>query len=331
MAPRGASTTRRGRNVIKVNALVLAAGAASRFGIPKPLLPAGARHTLLSRVLELALGAVSGEVRVVLGREAALAEHHLKGWLKPRQDRVRLVRNSEYARGLSSSLKAGLETLGQDTPVLVLLADQPALTPERLADLISTYHYANHSANHEGRVLAVAAAVGGEQRTPVVLGPELLAEVRALTGDSGARKVLARHAARLRLLEWREGLWSTDVDSWQDYQRLALALDWQGDPTPSLPQARALPPGLVEAARQALALKPAPYLKADTLLIAYPCTAAVYGLPAGTLDHPDAVALNAVALNAVAAGKAEHQEDYLHLLRRAALTLLRQAKADGRG
>ncbi len=322
MAPRGASTTRRGRNVIKVNALVLAAGAASRFGIPKPLLPAGAGHTLLSRVLELALGAVSGEVRVVLGREAALAEHHLKGWLKPRQDRVRLVRNSEYARGLSSSLKAGLETLGQDTPVLVLLADQPALTPERLADLISTYHYANH----EGRVLAVAAAVGGEQRTPVVLGPELLAEVRALTGDSGARKVLARHAARLRLLEWREGLWSTDVDSWHDYQRLALALDWQGDPTPSLAQARALPPGLMAAARQALALKPAPYLKADTLLIAYPCSAAVYGLPAGTLGHPDAVALNAVA-----AGKAEHQEDYLHLLRRAALTLLRQAKADGRG
>jgi hypothetical protein len=80
------------------------------------------------------------------------------------------------------------------------------------------------------------------------------------------------------------------------------------------------------AARQALALKPAPYLKADTLLIAYPCSAAVYGLPAGTLGHPDAVALNAVA-----AGKAEHQEDYLHLLRRAALTLLRQAKADGRG
>jgi molybdenum cofactor cytidylyltransferase len=323
-----------------VNALVLAAGAASRFGIPKTLLPAGAGETLLSRVLELALEAVDGDVAVVLGREARLAEYEVKRALgvNPETDRVGLVMNPDYRQGLSGSLKAGLSALSHHEATLVLLADQPALRLDQLEELVNAYR--------QGDVLAASAAERGEQRPPVVLGPELLPEVLALEGDAGARGVLARHADRVRLLEWGEGLWSADVDGWEDYRRLALALGWHEEATPSLPITRELPPGLLEAARHVTG--PAPRLTPEVLLVAYPpvpeprsrlqvpvpeprsrlqvpvpeprsrlrvVDAAFYRLEAGTLGE----------FRAIAAGSAETPGDYLGLLRRAALSLLRDA------
>lgn len=296
-----------------VNALVLAAGAASRFGVPKVLLPAGGGETLLSRVLGLALETARGQVVVVLGREAALAGAEVERWLGAKSaawgERLRSVVNPNYARGLGLSLRTGILVLEPSEPVLVLLADQPALTRERLEGLVVAYR--------QGGALAAAPTALGEQRPPVVLGPELLPELlvpsREVGGDVGARKLLARHAARVRWLEWGEGLWSADVDSWESYRELAWALAWQDDPAPSLPVVHELPPGLLEAARRALDEAPAPYLAPEVLVVRHPVPAALYSLSAGALP----------GLRAVAAGGAESARGYLCLLRRAALTLVR--------
>lgn len=292
-----------------MNALVLAAGKASRLGVPKLLLPAGPNETLVSRAVAAALAAVSGRVAVVIGREAALMRAEVmrcSTWQpahQRHQQRLVLVENPNFQAGLSTSLKAGLHALGLEESILVLLADQPALEPKCLELLVASYRSAEH--------LAVAAACRSEVRPPVVFAPELLPEVLATSGDEGARKVLARHRARVRLVEWGEGIWFSDVDSWEDYRRLVRACGWHHEATPRLLLRSPLPPGALHAARRALAQGLPPYLRPDTLFLPFSCPSGLYSLPA-PLGSTHQLAL----------GPAATAEAYLALLRRAALTLL---------
>lgn len=202
-----------------MEALILAAGKASRFGLPKFLLPAGPGQVLLTRVLGAALPVVGGQVGVVLGRAEDEARLALAGWLPPVEvARVRVVGNPDYAEGLSTSLGRGVTELGKTEPILVLLADQPALGTAKLGELISVYESTGG--------WAVSAAENGEPKPPVVLGPELLRQVEGLEGDQGAKPLFRRYPERVRLLEWGAGEWFTDVDTWETYTGLARSQGW---------------------------------------------------------------------------------------------------------
>jgi len=148
-----------------MDALILAAGKASRLGLPKFLLPAGPGYVLLTRVLELALQTADGQIIVALGREEDKARWVLDNWMWPENaGRVLLVSNPDYKAGLSTSLRKGVEQLPGSRGVLILLADQPALDAEKLRQLRKPYE--------SGDVWAVSAAENGEPKPPVMLGPE---------------------------------------------------------------------------------------------------------------------------------------------------------------
>lgn len=109
-----------------VVALVLAAGASSRFGSPKLL--AGLRgRPVLQHTLDAVAAAGLDDVVVVLGADAEAIERAI-AWRAERR-----VVNPRPADGLSSSLRVGLdaavEVPGADA-VLVVLGDQPALRPD---------------------------------------------------------------------------------------------------------------------------------------------------------------------------------------------------------
>jgi len=110
---------------VTVVALVLAAGASSRFGSPKLLAPLGDRP-VLQHTLDAVAAAGVDDVVVVLGAEASAVEAAI-AW----RDERRVV-NPRPDDGLSSSLRVGLdaavEVPGADA-VLVLLGDQPAVRP----------------------------------------------------------------------------------------------------------------------------------------------------------------------------------------------------------
>jgi molybdenum cofactor cytidylyltransferase len=112
--------------MMRVAGLVLAAGAATRFGSPKQLAPLDGRP-LLQHPLDALAAAGIDDVLVVLGAEAAAIEAGM-AWRGER----RLV-NEQPGDGLASSLRIGLEAAAQDPTVdavLVVLGDQPGLRPE---------------------------------------------------------------------------------------------------------------------------------------------------------------------------------------------------------
>jgi CTP:molybdopterin cytidylyltransferase MocA len=109
----------------RIAAVVLAAGAAMRFGAPK-------QRLLLPRVLERLAESPVDEIVVVEGAYDLCVDST--------QGALRLVRCSEWERGPGASLRCGLAALGADVEAaVVIMADGPDLAPEAVARVIESW------------------------------------------------------------------------------------------------------------------------------------------------------------------------------------------------
>ena len=150
--------------------VVLAAGAGSRYGVPKVL--AGEGDWLRSAVVALADGGCD-DVVVVLG--AAVVD-------VPQPARAVLA--EDWATGMSASVRAGLAAAGTADVVVLHLVD----TPDVGADVV-TRVVAAVGASASGLARAVYAGRPGH---PVAIARRHLADLAAtLNGDHGARAFLA--------------------------------------------------------------------------------------------------------------------------------------------
>ncbi len=186
----------------EVAAVVLAAGQSVRMGRPKLLLVWEGK-SLLRRAAEAA-GAACRQVVVVLGPEPQRMEAELSSLP------VEVVVNPEYAKGMATSLRCGIQAVGDATAALVVLADQPAVTAEHLRRLIQAYR-------RSGAPLA-AAAYGDTVGAPAVFSRQLFPELLALEGDTGAKRVVESHRHEAVVVPLPEA--AVDVDAAEDWQRL---------------------------------------------------------------------------------------------------------------
>jgi protein-tyrosine phosphatase len=114
-------------------AIVLAAGASSRFRSPKALAPLRGRP-LLQHVLDVAAAPGFAEIVVVLGHDADEIERCIR-WRAERR-----VRNPDPDAGLSSSLRVGLDSLSPASQAaLILLGDQPLVRAEVVEALLAGF------------------------------------------------------------------------------------------------------------------------------------------------------------------------------------------------
>ncbi|WP_400191561.1 NTP transferase domain-containing protein [Hymenobacter sp. B81] len=190
-----------------VAVLLLAAGASSRMGRPKQLLPYRGR-SLLRHAAETAVAVGCGPVLLVTGAEHETLLPEVAGLP------VQVVPNAAWAEGLSSSIRAGLaaaEALpGRCRGVLIVLADQPLVTPALLGQLVALHRQSARP--------IVAAAYDDGLGVPALFGAEVFAELRALRGAAGARHLLAANPGRVQPLPGAAAL--LDVDTPADYARL---------------------------------------------------------------------------------------------------------------
>lgn len=160
-----------------IAAIVLAAGRASRFGGPQSkVLAEFEGEALVRRAVRQALAA-GLKVTMVTGYQAAEVEGTLAGLP------VALVHNPAFADGMSGSLKLGL-TAAQGEAALVLLADMPKVDAALIKTLCATF-----AANPQAS--AIVPTYHGERGNPVILARCLFEQVAQLSGDQGARKLLA--------------------------------------------------------------------------------------------------------------------------------------------
>ena len=169
------------RGDARAGIVLLAAGRGSRFGdeAPKTLARLG-RRPLVTHAVAAATTSGLRPVVVVVGCQAAEVAA-AAGAL------AEVVENVDWERGMSTSLRAGLAAVMADptvTGVAVALADQPKIGAEAYRRLAA--------AHREGAELAVAT-YGGKRGHPVLIGRSHFEEAMRMTGDEGARSLLAAH------------------------------------------------------------------------------------------------------------------------------------------
>jgi molybdenum cofactor cytidylyltransferase len=180
--PREEPAKLEGRNVA---ALVLAAGQSRRMGGPNKLLAEIGGKPLVRRVTEQALASRAKPVIVVTGHQREKVEAALAGLP------VTFAHNPDFAEGLSTSLKAGIAALPQETDAAVVcLGDMPqvdAALIDRLSDAFDA----------ERGALIVVPTFEGKRGNPVVWARRFFPELAALHGDVGARHLIGAHADAL--------------------------------------------------------------------------------------------------------------------------------------
>lgn len=190
----------------EIACIVLAAGRSARMAPRNKLLEPVGGEPMIRRVAANALAGGIRPVIVVTGYEAGRVAEALRGL------DVRVVTNPAYADGLSTSMRAGLTALppGIDG-ALIFLGDMPEVEIPVIHALLAAF---------TGPAAICAPVHRGQRGNPVLWGSSYFAEMISLTGDVGAKPLMARHANHLIEVEVATDSIFEDVDSPADLARL---------------------------------------------------------------------------------------------------------------
>ena len=157
--------------------IVLAAGAASRFGGPKQVALLGG-VSLVTRAARLALPYCPAGVVVVTGAYAGEVHASLAGLP------VRMAHNADWATGMAASIRCGLAALPAGVSAcLIMLCDQTAVDEQDLRRLVEAWLAAPEC--------VAAAQYAGTLGVPAIFPPACWPGLRTLSGDQGARALIA--------------------------------------------------------------------------------------------------------------------------------------------
>jgi len=165
-------------------AVILSAGASSRMGRPKALLPYR-EGTFLEHLIEVTRDPRIGVTRVVLG--AGAEEIRTIANLDPSV----VVMNAEWEHGQLSSIRAGLRSLeGNEIDGMVLCpVDHPLVSARLVSELVERFY--------AGKKAIVLPTYNGRRGHPVIFSKALFGELLAAPEDTGARAVVWAHAGDL--------------------------------------------------------------------------------------------------------------------------------------
>jgi molybdenum cofactor cytidylyltransferase len=192
-----------------IGTIVLAAGNSSRMGTvgPKQLLIYQGQ-SLVRRAIDTACMSAVCPIVVVLGANAEQVRPTVEG------PGVEIVVNRQWEAGMGSSLRAGLERALAVIPkldaVVVMLCDQPLVTPEDIRGLIEAY-------KRTGKPL-VAAAYSETLGVPALIGKSCFDRVKALPDEAGAKALFLESGGDVERVEVPCA--AVDIDRPEDYEKL---------------------------------------------------------------------------------------------------------------
>jgi molybdenum cofactor cytidylyltransferase len=190
----------------RVATVILAAGTSSRLGRPKQLLELGG-EPLIRHTVRNALSSRAAKVVLVLGNQF----EEVSDAAGPGD--YDIVVNPDFAVGQSTSMVAGIASLGDDIDAaLIMLGDQPTVGPDVLDRLIDAFA-------SSGASIIQPRYQANSPGNPVLFGRELFPELLAVCGDQGARSIIKQRHLDVVHVDIDTPV-PPDVDSDQDYERV---------------------------------------------------------------------------------------------------------------
>jgi molybdenum cofactor cytidylyltransferase len=185
----------------RVAALVLAAGQSRRMGAVNKLLAEVDGTPMLRRVVEAVLASRASPVIVITGHQADRVRAALDGCA------VTFVHNPDFAEGISTSLRAGLQAVPAAADgILVCLGDMPRVSAAMIDRLIAAFDPA------AGAGICVPVH-DGKRGNPVLWARRYIPEMRDVEGDVGAKHLIGQHADDVREVEIESDSVLIDIDS----------------------------------------------------------------------------------------------------------------------
>jgi molybdenum cofactor cytidylyltransferase len=186
--------------------IILAAGSSSRLGTSKQLLEIEG-EPLLNRTINTSVRSTIRNIIVVLGSEE---DQHRSIIGKINVD---IVVNSDWRNGIGSSIKKGLQyLLGKDSTlhaIIILVCDQPWLTPEHINNLLSAHCQSKKS--------IVASLYNSSAGVPAMFTNRHFNEILSLPDEQGAKSIIQQHMKEAEQVNFEKG--EIDIDTMEDYQR----------------------------------------------------------------------------------------------------------------
>jgi molybdenum cofactor cytidylyltransferase len=187
---------------LDIRGILLCGGASTRFGADKLVEILPGADAPIAVVSARACRAAMGRVLAVVRPGARTLRELLEA------QGCEVMETDRALAGLGSSLAAGVEAAADADGWIVALGDMPFVAPPTIAavrDRIAS-----------GTLIAAPVASQRRHGHPVGFHAHLRSELLALTGDEGARSIVARHRADLVEVEVDdEGIYR-DIDRRED-------------------------------------------------------------------------------------------------------------------
>ena len=163
---------------MKIAGIILAAGGSTRMGGQNKLLQMVDGTSLVQKVVGSALNSNIESVYVILGYQAALIRQCISN------KSVNWVENSDWSRGMASSIKSGIEALNTNYDgAMILLGDMPFIESIMINQLLALYQ----------KKKIVVPVKDGRQGNPVLFSSAFFADLKLLGGDKGAKPIIKKN------------------------------------------------------------------------------------------------------------------------------------------
>ena len=185
----------------RIAAVVLAAGRSTRMGPENKLLRPIDGEALVVRTVRQVSASGANPILVVTGHEEEKVRQALD------KSQVTCIHNDAYRDGLSASLKTGIAALPDEVDgALVALGDMPNVGAAVIDKLISAFN------PEEGRRICVPL-YKGKRGNPVLWGAEFFDAIKGLSGDIGAKHLLAEYGEAVCEVEVDDKAVLLDLDT----------------------------------------------------------------------------------------------------------------------
>jgi len=192
----------------RVSAILLGAGQSTRMGEDKLRLPLG-KKVIFQHCLDALLDSEVEQVNIIFSKPSRA----LQECFAPSR-RIKLVQNRQPQRGMSGSIRKGLNNLDPGVDgALIALGDQPLLKKRTINALIRAFHPG------EGEI--VVPVYQGRRGNPVLFDRTYFEELLRLRGDAGGRSVMQRHPDKIVRVRTKSEAVVKDIDTPEEYEKLA--------------------------------------------------------------------------------------------------------------
>ncbi len=180
------------------SAVVLAAGQSTRAGAVNKLLHSVDGRPMIARVVDTVSSSRVDDVVVITGHDADAVRDCLGS------HRVRFVHNPNFAAGMSTSIRVGIDAVGDADAACIVLGDMPWLERAHINALLAAFDPPHRS--------ICVPEFEGRPGNPVLWARDHFPALRRLSGDRGAKSLWEANSGQVRRVAVESPAIHRDVD-----------------------------------------------------------------------------------------------------------------------